>query len=275
MPRNAHQWYNPGMKQPPFLPMSLQEMKTLGWSELDVLLISGDAYVDHPSFGAALIGRCLIDAGFRVGIIAQPNWKDLASVTVLGRPRLFAGITAGAMDSLVANYTANKKLRRNDSYSPGGGYGFRPNRATIIYTNLVKHAFPGLNTVLGGIEASLRRLAHYDYWEDSIRRSLLLDAKADILVYGMGEKAVVQIAERLLHRQTLDNIAGTAVVRSETPAGDNVLALPGFEEVIKSKEQFIQASLLAETEQHWKNGKLLVQPHGARFVVVQPPAPPL
>jgi uncharacterized radical SAM protein YgiQ len=263
------------MKQPRFLPMTRQEMQALGWSELDVLLVSGDAYVDHPAFGAAIIGRTLIEAGFRVGIIAQPDWKDPQSVARLGRPRLFAGITAGAMDSLVANYTANKKLRRNDAYTPGGGYGFRPNRATIIYTNLVKHAFPELPTVLGGIEASLRRLAHYDYWEDKIRRSLLLDAKADILVYGMGEKAVEEIAWRLFHHKPLDRIAGTAVVRPEKPAGEDVLELPSFETVVQSKEKFLEATLLAEAEQHWKNGKTLSQAHGQRWVVINPPAAPL
>jgi len=185
------------MKQPRFLPMSAKEMKSLGWDALDVLLITGDAYVDHPSFGAALIGRYLVSQGFRTGIIAQPDWKNPASVTALGRPRLYAGITAGAMDSMVANYTANKKLRRDDAYAPGDQYGLRPNRATIVYTNLVKQAFPGITIVLGGLEASQRRLAHYDYWDDRLRRSLLLDAKADILVYGMGENAANTLAQRL------------------------------------------------------------------------------
>jgi uncharacterized radical SAM protein YgiQ len=263
------------MKQPRFLPMSRAEMQSLGWPELDVLLVTGDAYVDHPSFGTAIIGRVLVESGFRVGVIAQPDWKSPQSVTGLGRPRLFAGITAGAMDSMVSNYTANKKLRRNDAYAPGDCYGLRPNRATLIYTNLIKHAFPGLTTVLGGIEASLRRLVHYDYWEDKLRRSILLDAKADILVYGMGETAVTEIAWRLFRHEPLEGIPGTAVVCNEIPAETNVLHLPGFEALQASKEKLLDAALLSEQEQHWKHGKILIQAHGNRQVVVYPPAQPL
>jgi len=223
------------MKQPRFLPMSYKEMKTLGWKELDILLISGDAYVDYPSFGTALIARFLVQQGFRIGIISQPDWKDPNSVTCMGRPRLFAGVTAGAMDSMMANYTANKKLRRHDAYTPGGRYGKRPNRTTIVYTNLIKQAFPGLLIVLGGIEASMRRLVHYDYWQDRIRRSLLVDAKADILVYGMGEKPVKEIARRLSRQKPLDNIPGTVTVCSQIPNNFPHYILPGYEQISAEK----------------------------------------
>ncbi len=265
----------PDMKQPRFLPMTRSEMQALGWSELDILLVTGDAYVDHPSFGAAILGRTLIEAGFRVGIVAQPDWTHHNSVTCMGRPTLFAGITAGAMDSMVSNYTANKKLRRDDAYAPGGQYGLRPNRATIIYTNLIKHAFPGLPTVIGGIEASLRRLVHYDYWADQVRRSVLLDAKADILVYGMGERPIQEIAWRLFRHEALDGIAGTAVVRANVPTDRPTLMLPSFEAIQTEKVKLIDAALLAEGEQHWKLGKTLIQPHAQRYVIVYPPSEPL
>ena len=180
-----------------FLPTSREEMRERGWEELDVLLLTGDAYVDHPSFGAALIGRLLESLGYRVGILAQPDWRTLSDFQALGRPSLFAGITSGNVDSMVANYTANRRPRRTDSYSPGGRAGLRPDRSLIVYANRCREAFPGLPLVLGGIEASLRRLAHYDYWDEAVRRSVLLDAKADLLVYGMGEAAVREIAARL------------------------------------------------------------------------------
>ena len=262
------------MKQPLFLPRTCVELQALGWKELDVLLVIGDAYVDHPGFGAALIGRYLVLQGYRVGIVAQPDWKTAESVMLMGRPRLFAGITAGAMDSMVANYTANKKLRRNDAYTPGGHYGFRPNRATLVYSNLIKQAFPGLPIVLGGIEASLRRLAHYDYWDDNLRRSLLLDAKADILVYGMGEKAVEMIARRLEYREDLAGIPGTAVVRSHLPADKPVCPLPGYEEILADKTLLARAALEAEQEQ-LPQGRILVQACQKRYVLVYPPAAPL
>lgn len=180
-----------------FLPVSREEMRVRGWDALDVLIVTGDAYVDHPAFGAAVIGRVLEAAGFRAGIVAQPDWTKPGSFTAMGRPRLFVGVTSGAMDSMVANYTANRKLRRDDACSPGGRSGLRPNYATIVYTNVVRQVFKGVPVILGGIEASLRRFAHYDYWKDRVRRSILLDSKADLIVAGMGETQVVEIAERL------------------------------------------------------------------------------
>ncbi|MCD4812152.1 YgiQ family radical SAM protein [bacterium] len=274
------------MQQPCFLPMTKKEMQALGWQELDILLVTGDAYVDHPSFGAALLGRHLVNQGFRTGIIAQPNWKQPESVLTMGRPRLYAGVTAGAMDSMVANYTANKKLRRNDSYTPGNDYGYRPNRASLIYTNLLKAAFPKLPIVLGGIEASMRRLAHYDYWEDKIRRSLLLDAKADILVYGMAEQQVITIAQRLSDGTTgsvgatgrsplpqlFANIPGTAVVSSQLPEKNSFLQLPAYEAILKDKSKLIDAMHLLEKEHAIPGGPCLVQAHANRFVILQPPS---
>ncbi len=250
-------------------------MRALGWDELDVLLVTGDAYVDHPSFGAAVIGRFLVSRGFRAGVIAQPDWKRPQDIARLGRPRLYAGVTAGAMDSLVANYTANKKLRRDDAYTPGNAYGRRPNRASIVYANLARAAFPGLPVALGGIEASMRRLAHYDYWEDRVRRSLLLDAKADILVYGMGEHAAVEIARRLDRGEPLAGIPGTAVVSGVLPEDPRLLLLPSFEAVAEDKRLLVRAALDEERGREAHPGRVLAQPHGKRFVVVYPPALPL
>ncbi|MCC7299465.1 MAG: YgiQ family radical SAM protein, partial [Verrucomicrobia bacterium] len=173
-----------------FLPMSRSEMDARGWDELDILIITGDAYIDHPSFGAAVIGRVLEADGWCVGIIAQPDWTNPESLAVMGRPRLFCGITAGNLDSMLSHYTAGRRIRKEDAYTPGGATGKRPNLAGMVYTQLAKKVFPGMVTVLGGIEASLRRTAHYDYWQDKLRPSILQDSKADILVYGMGERAI-------------------------------------------------------------------------------------
>jgi len=180
-----------------FLPMTRAEMERLGWAELDVLLVTGDAYVDHPAFGAALLGRWLVAHGYRVGIVAQPRWDRTEDIERLGRPRLFAGVTAGALDSMLAHYTAFRKKRHADAYTPGGRADARPNRATIVYTNLVRQAFPGLPVIIGGIEASMRRASHYDFWMDKVRRSILLDSKSDLLVYGMAERAILEVAQRL------------------------------------------------------------------------------
>lgn len=196
-----------------FLPISKQDMKKRGWDTLDIILISGDAYVDHPSFGPSVIGRVLEKAGFRVGIIAQPDWKNVEAFKSLGKPRLFFGISAGNLDSMVSNYTTHKKPRTRDDYSPGGKTGLRPDRATIVYANRVREAFNDVPIVIGGIEASLRRLAHYDWWDNTVRRSILLDARADILVYGMGEMPIVEIAKRLHENRDINGIRGTVVVR--------------------------------------------------------------
>lgn len=261
-----------------FLPISKADLKQRGWKALDVIIVTGDAYVDHPAYGAAVIGRVLESQGFRVGIIPQPDWKDAADFKKLGRPKLFFGITAGNVDSMVANYTANKKPRKKDDYSPAGGGKGRPDRATIVYANRVREAFSDVPIVIGGLEASMRRLVHYDYWSNSVRRSLLLDARADILVYGMGETPIVEIAGRLKNGEPvsrLDNIRGTAVIRKAVNTFEKPVFVPGFEQVRDDPDLFSAAFKLIHANQNPFTAKTLVQPHGNRFVVVFPPLLPL
>src|SRR6266540_2099511 len=201
----------------PVLPTSRAEMDELGWDSCDVVLVTGDAYVDHPSFGMALIGRLLEAHGFRVGILAQPNWHSVEAFRALGRPTVMWGVTAGNMDSMVNRYTADRKLRRDDAYSPGGKGGLRPDRAAIVYAQRCREAFADVPVVLGGIEASLRRIAHYDYWSDKVRRSIVVDARADLVVYGNGERAIVEIAHRLAageQASDISDVRGTAFVRA-------------------------------------------------------------
>lgn len=264
------------LRQPRFLPVTRREMDKLGWDELDVLLISGDAYVDHPTFGMALIGRMLVEHGFRTGIIAQPRWNSTKDISGMGRPRLYAGITAGAIDSLLAHYTAFRKKRSDDAYTPGGRAGARPNRACIVYANLVRQAFPGLPVVLGGIEASLRRICHYDFWTDKLRRSILLDAKADMLIYGMGERASVEAAVRLdaNHPDGLKGVGGTAFLgkSQDIPENAQVLTLPGHEEILADPSQLMQATLLLEGHVH-KGREWAVHNVGKGKVILAPPAP--
>lgn len=214
----------------PFLPMSRAEMDKLGWDSCDIVLVTGDAYVDHPSFGMAVIGRMLESQGFRVGIIAQPDWSSKDDFMRLGKPNLFYGVTAGNMDSMINRYTSDKKLRHDDAYTPGDVGGKRPDRATLVYTQRCKEAFKEVPVVIGGIEASLRRIAHYDYWSETIRRSILLDAKADILIYGNAERPLIEVAHRIANGETIDtmqDIRGTAVIRKEP--------LPGWRGVDSSK----------------------------------------
>lgn len=207
----------------PFLPMSRQEMDQLGWDSCDIIIVTGDAYVDHPSFGMAIVGRFLEAQGFRVGIIAQPDWTHLHDFMKLGRPNLFFGVTAGNMDSMINHYTADRKLRHDDAYTPGNISGKRPDRATLVYTQRCKQAYKDVPVLLGGIEASLRRIAHYDYWSDTVRRSVLIDAKADILIYGNGERPLAEIAHRLAAGEPIskiDDVRNTVVIRKQ--------ALPGW-----------------------------------------------
>ncbi len=206
----------------PFLPMSREEMDQLGWDSCDIIIVTGDAYVDHPSFGMAIIGRLLEAQGFRVGIIAQPDWRSKDDFMKLGQPNLFFGVAAGNMDSMINRYTADKKIRSDDAYTPGGVAGKRPDRASLVYSQRCKEAYSNTPVVLGGIEASLRRIAHYDYWSDKVRRSILMDATADILLYGNAERAVVEIAQRLAFGEKVEQITdvrGTAFVRRDTPEG--------------------------------------------------------
>ena len=267
--------------QPPFLPVSREEGKKLGIEQFDIILISGDAYVDHPSFGTALIGRVLWDAGFTVGIIAQPDWKSNADFTRLGTPRLFFGISSGNVDSMVNNFTPNLKRRSDDVYSPGGVLK-RPDRAVIVYANRVRELFPGTPVFIGGIEASLRRFAHYDYWQDRVRQAILADAPADILAFGMAERQMVEIACRVSGGEpvsSLRDIRGTAFTvelaewRGCRPQG--VVEIPGFSEVSQDKSAYAQAFALHYAEQDPVRGRPVVQQHPKTVIIQNPPAKPL
>ncbi len=262
-----------------FLPVTKEEMNALGWDSLDFLYVSGDAYVDHPSFAVSAITRVLTAAGYRVGVIAQPDWQSAEAFETLGRPKLGVLIGAGNLDSMVAHYTVAKKPRRQDMYSPGGESGHRPDRATVVYANRVREAFPGVPVIIGGIEASLRRLAHYDYWQDKVRRSVLFDSRADLLIYGMGEETVVQVADALAKGaeiSTLTNIRGTCfIAASPDEIHSDYLLLPSYEAISSDKKQYAQMTRDAFFEQDAVRGKTLVQPHGNRFLVQNPPMPPL
>jgi uncharacterized radical SAM protein YgiQ len=274
-----------------FLPTTPEEMRARGWDELDILVVTGDAYVDHPAFGPVLIARFLEGRGYRVGVVAQPRWDCPEDIARMGRPRLFVGVSAGNLDSMLNKLTAQKKVRSEDQYSPGGRTGCRPNRATLVYSNLCRQAFPGVPVVIGGIEASLRRIAHYDYWSDSVRRSILLDAKADLLVFGMGERAAWEIARRLDAGQQvgeLVDIRGTARVlnrradweplaaeASRYVRDGRVVVLPSYEVVSSDKRAFAAASRLLQYETNAHNARPLLQPHGDQAVYFNPPALPL
>jgi uncharacterized radical SAM protein YgiQ len=250
-----------------FLPTNKAEMRARGWQAVDIIIVSGDAYIDHPSFGAALIGRYLEAQGYRVGIIAQPDWKSEQDFTALGQPQLFFGVTAGNLDSIVNHYTAQRKLRREDAYSPDGQIGLRPNLPSIVYTQKIKKIYKNSPVVLGGVEASLRRLPHYDYYSDKIRNSILFDSKADILVYGMGEKPILQIAHALASEKDLSQInaiKGTVVTCSQ-PDG---LILPEYSKQF-GLEDFYQMSQLFEA--NYRN-QAIFQKFGMRYLKHNPPA---
>lgn len=254
-------------RQPKTLPLSRRELDLLGWDECDVIIVTGDAGVDHPAFGSAVIARVLIAAGFRVGLICQPDWRSNRDFEQLGRPRLFFGVTAGNLDSLVANHSPQGRPRRTDDCSPGGAPGRRPDRATTVYCNRLRQAFPGCTLVLGGIEASLRRLAHYDWWTDRVRGSLLPDTRADLLVWGMGERQVVEAARRAAVGESLAEIPGTCALAHDVPAG--AVVLPSFETVRDNKPVFARAF------RDWFDAgpdTVVAQAHGDRYVV-QYPAP--
>ncbi len=270
-----------------FLPVSRADMEARGWDELDFLLISGDAYVDHPSFGHAIITRQLESQGFRVGIIAQPDWKDVADFKRLGRPKLAVLIASGVIDSMVNHYTASKKPRSNDAYSPGGTAGHRPDRAVIVYANRIREAFKDIPVIIGGVEASLRRFAHYDYWDNAVRRSILVDSKADLLIYGMGEKPLSELAARLAAGEpvaAIRNLRGTAYLINQDQFGQSVapneqgqtwLEVPSFETVSQNKRKYAEAFKIQSEEQDSLRGRSIVQPHGNRYLVQNPPALPL
>ena len=275
-------------KQPPkapaspprsaFLPVSRADMEARGWDELDVLIITGDAYVDHPSFGHAIIARWLEAHGFRVGIVSQPDWRGTEDFAKLGRPRLCVMLSAGNLDSMLNHYTASGKKRRRDDYTPGGTAGRRPDRATVVYANRVRELWGDIPLVIGGIEASLRRFAHYDYWSDSVRRSILTDSRADLLVYGMGESASLEIARRLADGEeaaSLRDIAGTCWKTHDPAAANDAVALGSFAEVSADKAKFAASFKLLYDENDGIRGKRLIQDQGAWHVVQNRPARPL
>ena len=267
--------------QPDFLPMAREETDRLGIDQLDIILVTGDAYIDHPSFGTALLGRVLWDAGFSVGIIAQPDWKIDTDLQRLGSPRLFFSISAGNVDSMVNAFTPNLKRRSLDVYSPGGRL-LRPDRATLVYTDRVHALFPDAPIVIGGIEASLRRFAHYDYWSDSVRQSILADAPADLLVFGMGERQVVTIARRLTMGEAVDSITdvpGTAYklrprIWRDMDRADCVI-LPGYKEVQSDRVTYARAFAAHYHEQDPLRGRRVAQPHPKTVIIQNPPAMPL
>ncbi len=268
-----------GQVAPRPLPMSMDEALRRGWDELDVVIVTGDAYIDHPSFAMSILGRVLEAAGFRVGIISQPNWHSCDDWRRFGRPKLFFGISAGNMDSMINHYTANKKVRNDDAYSPGGKIGLRPDRATLSYCQRAREAFKGVPVIAGGVEASLRRLAHYDYWSDKVRKSILLDSKADLVVFGMGENAIVEMAQRLQAGESVKDLrdmrgAAYALGASQTPPTD-VLTLPSYEEVVADKLQFAEATRIIHNETNPYNARRLIQWHGTQAVVVNPPQLPI
>lgn len=260
-----------------FLPVSRSDMEKRGWDELDFLYISGDAYVDHPSFGHAIISRVLESRGYKVGIIALPDWHSTKDFLRMGRPRLGVLVSAGNIDSMVNHYTAGKKRRSGDVYVPGGKAGMRPDRATIVYCNRIREAFGGIPLLIGGVEASLRRFAHYDYWDDKVRRSILVDSGADILMYGMGEHQIVEVADCLdsgMDVRDITYIKGTCYM-SDTPNVFDGKEIPSFEECAADKTAYAESCRIQYYEQNPYTGKTLVQKHGTKYLVQNPPSEPL
>lgn len=304
--RVALQLWHEQFASPP-APMTAAEMRARGWDAVDVVFVTGDAYVDHPSFAMAILHRVLEAAGFRVGMLSQPDWRSCEPWRQFGKPRLFFGVSAGNMDSMINHYTANKKVRNDDAYSPGGRIGLRPDRATLAYCQRCREAFPGVPVIAGGVEASLRRLAHYDYWSDTVKRSILLDSKADLVAYGMGEAAIVEIAQRLAAGQTvkdLRDMRGIAYAlgasesqplsrplpeagRGEEPGSPpcfgegpgeglkNSILLPSYEEVKADKHAFAEATRLIHVHTNPLNAATMVQFHDRQAVVATPPALPI
>ena len=261
-----------------FLPITKEDMDRRGWDAPDFVYVNGDAYVDHPSFGAAIITRVLEHAGYRVAFLAQPDWHSKADFMRFGRPKYGFFVSSGNIDSMVAHYTAAKKRRHDDAYTPGGKTGARPDRAVIVYCNRIREAYGDIPIIIGGLEASLRRFAHYDYWDDKIRRSILFDAQADLISYGMGEKQTVEIADRLAAGEpvsALRDIRGTCYACDvrETPLSG--AECPSFEQVCESKEKYALSCRIQQDEQDHIRGRLIRQRHGTKMLVQNPPMPPL
>lgn len=261
-----------------FLPVSFEEMEERGWNEVDFVYVNGDAYVDHPSFGAAIITRVLERAGYRVGFLAQPDWHTCEPFREFGRPKLGFFVSSGNIDSMVAHYTAAKKRRSDDAYTPGGKSGARPDRAVIVYCNRIREAYGDIPIIIGGLEASLRRFAHYDYWDDKIRRSIIFDSQADLISYGMGEKQTVEIADRLKNGEpisTITDVRGTCYVCDVENTPLEGAECPSFENVVKSKREYAVSCRIQLDEQDPIRGKLIKQRHGKKMLVQNPPMPPL
>ena len=262
-----------------FLPICRQDMKDRGWDRVDFVYITGDAYVDHPSFGPAVITRLLESRGYRIGIISQPDWKDKDSVTIYGEPRLAFLVSAGNMDSMVNHYSVSKKRRKSDAYTPGGVMGRRPDYATVVYGNLIRQTYKQTPVILGGIEASLRRLAHYDYWSDRLKRSVLLDSGADMISYGMGEHSIVEIAEALdagIAVSDITYISGTTVKTKSLDSVYDAVMLPSFEELKADRLSYARSFYTQYCNTDPFSGKRLVEPYSEHLYVVQnPPAKPL
>ena len=267
------------MKREDFLPVNREDMLARGWEKVDFVYVTGDAYVDHSSFGTAVISRLLSHYGYRVGIISQPDWRSDDSICVFGRPRLAFLVSAGNMDSMVNHYTVSRKHRRSDSYSPGGEMGHRPDRAVTVYANLIRRTYKDVPVIIGGIEASLRRLAHYDYWDDKVRRSVLLDSGADLLSYGMGEKSILAIAEALdsgLPVSTLTYIPGTVYRTREKSWPDDAVMLPSFEQTAADKAVYARSFFQQYQNTDPFTARTLVEDYGSRgFIVQNPPSAPL
>ena len=260
-----------------FLPISRLDMQSRGWRELDFLYIVGDAYVDHPSFGHAIISRVLEKHGYKVGIVSLPDWRSTKDFTRLGRPKLGVLVSSGNIDSMVNHYTASKKRRSDDAYAPGNKAGQRPDRATIVYCQKIREAFGDIPILIGGVEASLRRFAHYDYWDDKIRRSILFDSQADILMYGMGEKQIVELADKLrdgVSVKDIRDVKGTCYI-SDSPDIENAITIPSFEECLESKRKYADSCRIQYFEQNPFTGKTLIQEHNGKFLIQNPPMPPL
>lgn len=268
----------PLMPKSMFLPTTKDEIEALGWDQPDVILFSGDAYIDHPSFGAAVIGRTLQAAGYKVAIVPQPNWRDdLRDFKKLGKPRLFFGVSAGAMDSMVNHYTANRRLRHDDAYTAGGRHGMRPDYPTVVYSKILRELFPDVPIIAGGIEASLRRVAHYDYWQDRLRKPYLLDTAADMFIYGMGEKAVVEIAGRLEKGEKISDmtdIPQTVFISDDIPGKDDIV-LHSYEECLKDKKLQALNFRFVEEESNSFNGKIIRQSAEGKTVRINPMYPPM
>ena len=261
-----------------FLPTTKDEIEKLGWDQPDIILFSGDAYVDHPSFGSAVIGRVLQNAGYKVAIVPQPNWRDdLRDFKKLGKPKLFFGVSAGAMDSMVNHYTANRRLRHTDAYTPGGKHGMRPDYPTIVYSKILKDLFPDVPVIAGGIEASLRRVSHYDYWQNKLLPSIMAQSKADMISYGMGEKAMLEIARRLKEGERIEDlqdIPQTVVFSNQTPAEEDIV-LNSYEKCLKDKRLQSANFKYVEEESNKYSGKVIWQETNGKMIKINPMYPPM